>query len=681
MGTPGTRLGPYEIVELLGSGGMGQVFKARDTRIGRTVAIKVAQSAYGDRLLAEMRAIAALNHPNVCTLYDVGPDYLVMEYLEGRPLSGPLPWSTALEYASQVLDALDAAHKRGIVHRDLKPANILVTSAGVKLLDFGLAKTTAATEPGATRSLSLTAPNTVIGTPQYMAPEQIEGKDADARTDIFAFGCLLYELLKGKPPFEGDTAQRVVASILSAPTPPMDGLPAPEGVGPIIAACLEKSPDQRWQNVRDIKLALKGAAARPSPPALVEKSRWLLAGTALAMAALGAAVMFWLKPARPAPPQQVFELAPPAGAKSIDELSISPDGRLLAIAADRRLWIRVNETGALTLIQHSEGAGSPFWSPDGKFVAFFTSGRLKRVAASGGEPVDLAPSFDAGRGAWWQTQNDGLIVYSPGPGTPLLQVAQGGGPARPVTTLGPGETGHSNPAFLPDGRLLFTAVGSSGGVRLAALTPGGLADSRLLIPNAGLQGYATWGRTGMIAYIANELLVRQFDPGSGQFVGEASPVAAKDTVFRTAPETISIAQTGTAVMHVRRNSVAKEIHWVTGAGKDPVIAVPVGYYNNLRISPEGGRVAFAAAPHSMGNLDVYVYDLNRHTSTRLSSAPAADGVPCGPPMAVKLLSLRGGTAYPTCTSHARTDPRRTGRCSAPTKQSTPTTGRPMAGPC
>ncbi len=631
MSTPGARLGPYEIVELIGSGGMGQVFKALDTRIGRSVAIKVAKSAYGDRLLAEMRAIAALNHPNVCSLYDVGPDYLVMEFLEGRPLSGPLPWSTAFEYACQVLDALDAAHKRGIVHRDLKPANILVTSAGIKLLDFGLAKTTAVTQPGATQSLSLTAPNTVVGTPQYMAPEQIEGKDADARTDIFAFGCLLYELLEGKPPFRGDTAQRVVASILSAPAPPMDGLPAPDGVGQIIAACLEKSPDHRWQNVRDIKLALRGAAARPSRPVLVKKSRWLLAGTALTMAGLGAAVMFWLNSGRPAPPQQMFELAPPLGARSIDELSISPDGRLLAMAADRRLWIRVIETGALTLIQHSEGAGHPFWSPDSKSVAFFTSGRLKRVSASGGEPVDLASSFDPGRGAWWQNQNDGLIVYSPGTGVPLLQVAQGGGSARPLTALGVGETGHMNPAFLPDGRLLFSATGPGGGVRLAVLKPGGLADSRLLIPAVGLQGYANWGRTGMIAYTADQLMVRQFNPGSGQLVGEAFPVATKDTVFRTAPRTISIAETGTAVMHVQRNWVPKEIHWVTGAGKDPVIAVPRGYHNNLRISPDGSRVAFAAAPHSAGQLDVHVYDLNRRTSTRLSSTPEADGVPVWSP--------------------------------------------------
>src|SRR5215471_14324825 len=267
----GQRLGPYETIEKIGAGGMGEVWKARDTRLDRIVAIKISKDQFSERFEREARAVAALNHPHICQLYDVGPDYLVMEFIEGEPLSGPLPVEKAVEYAAQILDALDAAHRKGITHRDLKPANILVTKRGIKLLDFGLAKRAAPGADGATLTESLTSQGQIVGTLQYISPEQLQGKETDARSDLFSFGCVLYEMLTGKRAFEGESAASVIASILEREPARLEAAPLLDRV---VRRSLAKDPEQRFQTARDLKAALAWAMEQWSIPAVPRSRRW-----------------------------------------------------------------------------------------------------------------------------------------------------------------------------------------------------------------------------------------------------------------------------------------------------------------------------------------------------------------------------------------------------------------------
>src|SRR5881628_1308733 len=303
---PGDRLGPYEIVAPIGAGGMGEVYKARDTRLDRIVAIKVAREQFSERFEREARAVAAMNHPNICQLHDVGPNYLVMEFVEGPPLQGPLPVEKAVEYAGQILDALDAAHRKGITHRDLKPANILVTKQGIKLLDFGLAKQKAPlTEADATLTAALTSKGQILGTLQYMSPEQLHGQDADPRSDLFSFGCVLYEMLTGKRAFEGHTAASVIAAILEREPAPLNLAPPLERV---IRTCLAKDPDQRFQTALDLNRNLHWALEQPAATTAPRPAHywWIAATAALILGSLGTWVVTRLQ--RPAADERVYRL-------------------------------------------------------------------------------------------------------------------------------------------------------------------------------------------------------------------------------------------------------------------------------------------------------------------------------------------------------------------------------------
>jgi len=372
----GDKLGPYEIVAPLGEGGMGQVWKARDTRLNRFVAVKTSHKQFNERFEREAQAIAALNHPNVCSLYDVGPDYLVMEYVEGKPIKGPVPLDTALAMAGQILDALDAAHHKGITHRDLKPGNILASKNGVKVLDFGLAKFRSEHGmPSGTDSATLTMPLTnegaILGTLQYMAPEQLEGKDADARSDIFAFGLVLYELITGKRPFTGASQASLIASILKEPAPPLGPLQGvtPPGLERVIQTCLEKDPDKRWQSAREIKHALEwmvqtapaAAAAAPTPAKTL--GLWKTAAAVLAVAVLGiAGWAFWPKTAPPAQMTR-FQVSLPENVTFSQYVSVSPDGRKLAFNATGEkggLWIRDLDALEWRQLPGTENAVCPF---------------------------------------------------------------------------------------------------------------------------------------------------------------------------------------------------------------------------------------------------------------------------------------------------------------------------------
>src|SRR5215831_14102514 len=401
----GTQLGPYEILQPIGAGGMGQVYKARDTRLNRTVAVKVSSLQFSDRFEREARAVAALNHPHICTLYDVGPDYLVMEYVEGQPLKGPLPVERAVEYARQILDALDAAHRMGIVHRDLKPANVLVTKNGVKLLDFGLAKAerakaTSAAEETVTQAITLEG--AIVGTLQYMAPEQLQGKGADARSDLFSFGCVLYEMLAGKRAFGGTSAPSVIAAVLGREPAPLEVSPPLERV---VRRALAKDPEQRFQTAREVKTVLEGAMEpqAASAPKTTRRWQWIAAALVVGGALAGAWGMarLHLSPAA----DRVFRLdiSPPEGGRfvglgnTVGGSALSPDGRTVAFVAavngKTGLWVRALDDTTARLLPGTEGAADPVWSPDSKSIAFWAAGKVQRTDLAEAPPVTICNGF------------------------------------------------------------------------------------------------------------------------------------------------------------------------------------------------------------------------------------------------------------------------------------------------
>ena len=366
---PGDKLGPYEMLSPIGEGGMGAVWKARDARLGRDVALKVSKAEFTARFAREARTVAALNHPHICTLFDVGPNYLVMELIDGVPLKGPLPVEKAVEYAGQILDALDAAHRKGITHRDLKPANILVTKQGIKLLDFGLAKKAVGLSGDDTTLGAVSVEGQISGTLQYMAPEQMQGKEADARSDIFSFGCVLYEMLSGAKAFKGSSAASIIAAILEREPEPLTTTPPLDRV---IRTCLAKDPDKRFQNALDLKRDLQWAM-ETSVIAAPARGRlpWIVAA-ALGLLAIAGFALYFRAPVGTAPETRVDIVTPPTS--SSGSFALSPDGRKLAYVATSegasRLWVRLLDSVSSQPLAGTEGALYPFWSPDSRSLAF-----------------------------------------------------------------------------------------------------------------------------------------------------------------------------------------------------------------------------------------------------------------------------------------------------------------------
>ncbi len=516
--TAGERLGPYEVLALIGAGGMGEVYKARDTRLDRIVAIKVSQERFSDRFEREARAVAALNHPHICTLYDVGPDYLVMEYVEGAPLKGPLPLEKAVEWAGQILDALDAAHQKGIIHRDLKPSNILVTKQGIKLLDFGLAKQAAPLkEMDPTRAL--TDQGQMVGTLRYMSPEQLQGKEADARSDLFAFGCVLYEILSGKRAFDGSSSASVIAAILEREPAPLTSDPndAVRPLDRVLKRSMAKDPDQRFQTARDLKAALSWVLDQPAAVTAQPSHRmWIgIAAVALLFGLVGGWALTHLR--QPQPEQGVLrvQIEPPEGGQfafgsSIGGVALSPDGRTAAFVATANgkteLWVRPLEGMAARLIPGTEDASYPFWSPESQSIAFFTPGKLQRVDIANGTPLPICDVRRVWGGAW---TGDGQIIFGEF-GSGLFRVSASGGPVSPLTTLDPsrGEALHLWPQALRKDRFLFWVQSDkpeSTGVYAASLEkPNERAhvlttDSKALyVPGGDGRDYLVWQRGGML---------------------------------------------------------------------------------------------------------------------------------------------------------------------------------------
>ena len=668
----GTRLGPYEILSALGAGGMGEVYRARDTRLDRTVAIKVlpesfaADPLFRERFDREARAISQLTHPHICTLYDVGEQqgtaYLVMEYLEGETLAdrlkkGALPLDDALKNAIQIADALDKAHRAGIVHRDLKPGNVMLTKAGAKLLDFGLAKATAPAIAGAGLSMvpttppHLTAQGTILGTFQYMAPEQLEGQDADARTDIFAFGVVLYEMLTGKRAFAGKTHASLIGAILKDEPPPISHVQpiAPPALDRIVKKCLAKEPDQRWQSAGDLHDELAWMAELSSQSgAGVRSGKRPLGNARLAWSLLIVAVLALVALAIPATqyfrqksPEQVvtrFEIATPPTSDSYS-FALSPDGRQVAFVANgekgSQLWVRSLDKMAVQPLPGTGGALYPFWSPDSRTIGFFTGAGLLRIDLAAGAPQVLTPGGFWRGGTW---NRDGVIVLGSQFG-PLKLVSATGGTESPLTQLAPGQTAHIWPQFLPDGRrLIFFATGQQSGVYAASLDGGA---PKLVV---AAEAAALYASPGFLLRVAQGVLVAQrFDAARGAVLGEPIPVAQGVGNDRNRS-----AFSLSAAVLAHRSGVAgrRQLIWLDRAGKllGPATPPDENAMTSPSLSPDGRRVALGRNVQGT-NTDVWLIDLGRNgVATRFTFDPATDVSPVWSPDGTQVVfrSIRKG---------------------------------------
>ena len=616
----GDHLGPYEILAPIGAGGMGEVYKARDSRLDRIVAVKVSQEHFSERFEREARAVAALNHPHVCTLHDVGPNYLVMEFVDGTPLAGPLPVEKALDYASQILDALDHAHRKGITHRDLKPANILVTRQGVKLLDFGLAKFKAAPlkETDATLTKALTQGGQIVGTLQYMSPEQLQGKEADARSDLFSFGCVLYEMLTGKRAFDGSSSATVIAAILERPTP--EGLPP--ALDRVLKRCLEKDPDQRFQTARDLKAALDWSQLTPAPPVMAgaspSKSPWIAAAVlALIAAALGLA--YYRSSNSQTTPLTRLSIALPPGEQVTTIPAISRDGRTIAYAAGRtlassQLYVRTLDDFAAHAVSNSGGAQYPFFSPDGRTVAFFAGGKLRRAAVSGGAATDLAPAPVGYGGAW---TDGGRIVYAPILISGLWRIRADGGAPEQVTKPDGAGTGYAHvfPQRLPGtDDLVFTFWGRTFYAALLSSKTG--AWRQVTPPSGPLSGW--YAASGHI--LANDgygsVRAGSWNPAMTMPVSPDTVVLENvNWLLGRERSWLDVSDNGTAV-YVPGNPSHRHLVWLDRHGVVTQVPGDADQITEAVVSRDGRRLAYG------GKGAEWVVDLASGARTRVVSDAA-----------------------------------------------------------
>jgi serine/threonine protein kinase/Tol biopolymer transport system component len=657
--TPGTCLGPYEIVSPLGAGGMGEVYRARDTRLDRTVAIKIlpahlcSDPTSKQRFEREAKAISSLNHPHVCALHDVGRqdgiDYLVMEYLEGETLAkrlekGPLPLEQVLTYGTQIADALDKAHRSGITHRDLKPGNIMLTKSCAKLLDFGLAKpsvpptSSAAITAAVTPPTAVTADGSIVGTFQYMSPEQIEGEELDGRSDIFSLGSVLYEMLTGQRAFPGKSRLSVASAILEKEPASISSLKpmTPPALDHAIRRCLAKDPDDRWQTARDLELELKWIAETgPQPGVLTpairqRKLRERLAWTsAVAMAALVLFMYFQHRGPISAPTLR-FLVYPPENSSinAAADAALSPDGSHLAfVAADMTgkeiLWVRSFDSLTARPLAGTEGAVFPFWSPDSRWVGFFANrSHLKKIDISGGPPVTVASAI-AGNGGTWN-RND-VIVFATGATRLLYRVSAAGGQVVPITKESETVTAtRSRVHFMPDGtHYLYDAPGSGTGraVYVASLE----SDSGKLLVESGESPAYQHGR---LLYLRGTTLVAQpFDEKRLAIVGSASTLA--EQVF-----SFSASQDG-GVLAYWTGIVPNppQLTWFDRGGKQiGTLGAPV-FMLNAHISPDGTKVAAEIYDPQISNTDsdIWLYDTARGVRTRFTAKPGTARRPCWSP--------------------------------------------------
>ena len=635
---PGSNLGPYEIMGPLGEGGMGEVYRARDTRLDRIVAIKVLKDKFSERFEREARAISALNHPHICTLYDVGPDYLVMEYVDGKPLRGRVPLDEALRYAVQIAGALDAAHSKGIVHRDLKPGNILLTRSGVKLLDFGLASVNpapsiAAAAPMAT--LPMTQAGEIVGTLQYMAPEQLEGKQADERSDIFALGLVLYEMLAGKPAFAGKSQASVIAAIMHQDPPPLATAQplTPLALERLVSTCLAKDPDARWQSAREVRHALEWISAEPAVPVAARASRnrlpWAIAAV-LAIVAVALAIA-WRR-TTPTPGQEArLSITPPDGTYfpfgvSLGGQAISPDGRMLVLVAMKQdtplLYVRPLDSLAPRPLAGTEGAIRPFWSPDSRSIGFFAGGRLLRVDTGGGAPQMICEGVSQTAGAW---SREDVILFSNL--NAIMRVAASGGDPTPASSLplDGSEFSHANPQFLPDGKHFLYLARSIRNVAQSSVYVGSLDDVAGLhrvrvVDSAYGAGFAPapgHADQGFLLFVRGTALMAQpFDARKFTLNGEPEVLAQNVRLVQSsALANFSVSRTGVLVYG---SGLPLRLTWRDRAGR--VLAGAGNFGGDYpHLSPDEKRIAFERYDPNSGRFALWLTDSLGGGETRLTS--------------------------------------------------------------
>jgi eukaryotic-like serine/threonine-protein kinase len=662
--TSGTKLGPYEIQSPLGAGGMGEVYRARDTRLDREVAIKVLPSHLSQspelrtRFEREAKAISGLQHPNICVLYDVGRqegmDFLVMEYLEGETLAVRLARTAikpdeTLRIGIEVADALDKAHRSGIVHRDLKPGNVMLTKGGAKLMDFGLAKlqTFAAGPQSGTPAFSavatlpnmassITVAGTVVGTVQYMSPEQIQGREADARSDIFAFGAMLYEMLTGKRAFEGKSQLSVASAVLEKDPDPISAVQplTPPALEHLVRTCLAKEPDQRFQSAHDLKLQLQwitvGGSQAGAPAVVVSKrkskQRLLLvitvAGLLLALAAAGLAVMYAnrLKSAQRLVQSKIEQSDDlPFASVLSGSAALSPDGQKLAVLGVRSgrtiLMVQPLSSGRAEPLTGTDGALFPFWAPDNSAIGFFADGKLKRITATGG-PVQTICDAAEGRGGAWSPR--GVIVFAPRISGPLQRVPDVGGTSEDVTAARKDDAQFTNrnPHFLPDGKH-FLFIQRAGNQTTGSLYAGSLdgGEPKLILAKGSNVAYGN----GYLFYLSDDVLTAQpFDPAALQLNGKPVPIAESIEYWNQRDVGyFSVAQN--VLLYRRAVLENRELVWVDPSGKELDHWGEPGPYVGGLLSP-GGRMAVLqrANPDGRGT-HLWLADLERKTMTRLTS--------------------------------------------------------------
>jgi serine/threonine protein kinase len=665
--TSGTRLGPYEILSPLGAGGMGEVYRARDTRLDRTVAVKVlpshlsSNSELKQRLEREAKAISALQHPNICALYDVGSqdglDFLVMEYLEGQTLSdrlarGPLPLDQVLKIGAEIAEAIEKAHRQGIIHRDLKPGNIMLTKSGAKLMDFGLAKPQLAIMSGPQGPLTpstptmnlvsltsaasqLTQKGSIVGTFQYLAPEVLQRAEADARSDIFSFGCVLYEMVTGRRAFEAKSQLGVLTAILEKePEPIRTSQPlVPPMLDRVVLACLAKDPADRFQSAHDLLMDLRWIADSAKgetinrAPAFTKSWAIILAAVILSLVGISALIGYrWSKPTRgeeplhseiPPPEKSSFDATGDTGGMPV----LSPQGDNLAFVAHtanaQTLWVRSLESDTAQQLEGTQGAMHPFWSPDGTYVGFFANGKLSKIAASGG-PVSVLTDAPNARGGTWGANN--VILFSPEFRDVLVKVSAQGGTPTPATVMDKDKhTTHRWPWFLPDGRhFLFLATSHTGGDPPQNGIYFGSVDStqtHLVLATDSAAEYAS----GYLLYRANTALVAQpFDPELGKLSGSPVPLVSNirydvgvwRSIFAASQSGLIVYQAGSAA------TAGTRLVWFDRSGRQlREVGERENTMSDIRLSPDGKRAAFVKGNPAPG---VWTLDLERNTKTRIT---------------------------------------------------------------
>lgn len=652
---PGTKLGPYEILAAIGAGGMGEVYRAKDTRLDRMVAIKVLPSHLSadperkQRFEREARAISSLNHPHICTLHDIGHqegvDFLVMELVEGESLAqrlekGPLTIELVLRYGVQIAEALDRAHRQGIIHRDLKPGNIMLTKSGAKLLDFGLAKLQEPKTSDADRSQletfndPLTGEGVVLGTVQYMSPEQLEGKLADERTDIFALGEVLYEMATGQRTFKGTSKAQVMAAILSSEPPPISTVQplSPSALDRVVKKCLAKDPDDRWQTARDLADEMKwisegGSQAATTAPKGMSKKGGLPARLAvlIAVTATVAALLLgyaYLKAVRQ--PQEVIRssiLLPEKWYYSGWGMAFSPNGRRLAFVASGQqgksaMWIRALEKTDAEEVPGTEGAVFPFWSPDSRFVAFFQNGRMKRIDPSGG-PATAICDAPSGRGGTWN--GSGLILFAPELYGALYQVPAGGGTPSAVTRPASQVVSHRWPSFLPDGRhfLYLVQSGEQTGIWAGSLDS---KETKRVAPDLSNAAYAP---PGYLLFVRGNILMGQsFDPSRQILKGEPFRITQQKIGSELTTDAFSYTVAGEGAVAYRTGSIPlTQMRWYDSSGRQVGQVGEPGYYRLKDITRDSNKVLVERLDPETQDGDLWVFDLARESAYRVTFQP------------------------------------------------------------